>query len=129
VIQVVKAQSDDETVHVSKFKVEFTQSGKYLEYIRFLTLGSGMVVENSSKEAVTLMDDDLKLSKYTFVSTDSLEVFQPAIQVGWYGNKKGTGQVELKVFRDGSLIDTQIVYLKPENDGQVKNLTWSYKAK
>ena len=114
---------------VAKFKVEITQSGKYKEYQRLVTLGSGMVYEGSTKQAIVLHDGDLKEDKYSFVSTDSLDVLEPSIQVGWYGNKKGDGKLEMKVYRNGELIDTQNVILKPENSGQVQDNKWSYKAK
>lgn len=114
---------------VSAFKIEYSQTGKVAEFQRLLTLGSGMVYEGSTRQAVVLHDGDLKDPKYTFVTTDSLDVFEPSIQVGWYGNKKAEGQIEIKVYRNGELIDKQNVYLKPENSGQVQDYKWKYKAK
>lgn len=114
---------------VAKFKIELMQTGKYNEYQRLVTLGSGMVYEGSTKQAIILHDGDIKESKYSFVSSDSLDVLEPSVQVGWYGNKKGEGKLEMKVYRNGELIDTQNVFLKPENSGQVENYKWSYKAK
>jgi hypothetical protein len=121
-------KTDPDIEKVSAFKLEYTQTGKYSEFQRLLTLGSGMVYEGSTRQALVLHDGDLKLDKYSFVTTDSLDVFEPSIQVGWYGNRKGDCQIEIKVYRNGVQIDKQNVVLKPENSGQVQAFKWSYKA-
>ena len=110
----------------ANFKLEFSQTGDYSKYFRFIGLDPVIVFEGSSVAPLTLEGKDLKDGTYTFVTSEPIQMFSPSFIVS-SGDADSSAVFTFRVFRNGELIDTKIIEAEA-NDAIPKNYSWDYKS-
>jgi hypothetical protein len=110
----------------ANFKLEFSQSGGYSQYFRFIGLDPVVVYEGTNVAPLTLEGKDLPDDKYTFVTSKPLLMFSPSFIVST-GDSDSSAVFTFKIFRNNVLIDTKIVEVDADEVAP-KNYSWDYKA-
>lgn len=116
-------QPDSQT---ADFKVEFSQSGDYTGYYRFVSTDADLVFEGTDTSPLVLESKDLPEAKYTLVTAKKIKslsvTFLTTFEVA-----KTPAEFKFRIYRNGKLIDTKTVNITPDNT-LPKNYYWDYKA-
>lgn len=110
----------------ANFRLEFSQTGDYSKYFRFMGLDPVVVFEGTNVAPLTLESKDLKDGKYSFVTTKPILMFSPSFIVS-SGDADSSAVFTFKIFKNGQLIDTKIIKAE-SNDSTPKNYSWDYKS-
>jgi len=127
IILIIAASCSKEVEpNVANFKLEFTQTGDYTKYFRFMGLDPVVVFEGTNVAPLTLEGDQLADNKYSFVTSKPIQMFSPSFIVSSSG-ADSAAVFTFKVYRNGDLIDTKEVRVDA-NDPTPKNYSWDYKS-
>ena len=126
ILLVLASCSKDVEPVGANFKLEFSQTGGYSKYFRFIGLDPVVVFEGTNVAPLTLEGKDLIDEKYSFVTSKPIQMFSPSFIVS-SGDADSSAVFTFRVFRNGELIDTKVIEAGA-NDPTPKNYSWDYKS-